>query len=154
MDDTAHIPTASDPPAHPHRRTFERVRDHLLRQGRRAVWFEMRWSPCQYRTVATDGTVLRCAIGCLIPEDRYDEMIEGATIESLTARLDPALGIDPSTDPHILDMLIRLQGIHDNGPPPSWPAQLTAMAQTFDADGRWPHSSTAASRTCHGGCDM
>lgn len=120
---------------------FRRVREHLLAQGRRAV------SPtgygCRYRVLDGD-TVLRCAVGCLIPEEAYDPAVEGVGVLTLrpvstaagprwdadslpckSARLGQVLdaaGI-PAT-PEVQELLDLLQKVHDVSPPAAWAERL------------------------------
>lgn len=55
--------------------TFNFVVRHLIRQGRAATYMRQ----CMYRT--PEG--LKCAIGCLIPDDKYCPSMEGTGAESL-----------------------------------------------------------------------
>jgi hypothetical protein len=107
--------------------TYNKVRDHLLAQGERSMDDEV----CAYRS--PDG--LRCAVGCLIPDNL--EIREGERVGSLCEALPQvreALGIaDPREDPdqHHSDLsfLSMLQNIHDQGTPAHWPALLTTFAK-------------------------
>lgn len=143
MDDPSDIVT---PTTHPHRRTFERVREHLLRQGRRAEAVApdpedgTPVSTCLNRTVAEDGAVLRCAVGCLIPDDLYRRECEGHSITALGPYLDPALEIEPLDVAHsrVLNMLMVLRDVHDATPPCMWAERLEQLAVSrFDRTGRW-----------------
>lgn len=123
------------------RELFERVRDHLLAQRERAI------SPdglhCRYRVERPDGTVLRCAVGCLIPPERYGQEMEGTAISE--GYVHPVLcqaGILPGVsdgraDRRRIDMLFRLQRIHDMRDPREWETLLAGMADMFDPDGAW-----------------
>lgn len=63
----------------------DKIEQHLIKQKARAVQehdAEYSIAPisrCQYRT--TEG--LMCAAGCLIPDDKYDEEMEGSTANSI-----------------------------------------------------------------------
>lgn len=124
---------------HPHRRTFERVRDHLLRQGRRSrpEGANLEMSGCLNRTIAEDGTVLMCAVGCLIPEDRYDPRTEGMFLMFLGPYLDPELGLDISSDLRACDLLSFLRFTHDGRPVEEWPAILSTVETHLSPDGEW-----------------
>lgn len=123
------------------RELFERVRSHLLRQGRRAR--PATGGGCQYRVelAAEGGRVLRCAVGCLIPEDAYDPAIEGTSLffVSLTdgrwtgstdgsARLAAVLeAAGVPTFPGADRLISRLQDVHDRIPPQHWASELEAV---------------------------
>ena len=53
-------------------KAYETIRAHLIQQGRPAV--DRRTGSCFYRH---EG--LKCAVGCLISDDAYDETLEDAT---------------------------------------------------------------------------
>lgn len=81
---------------------FDHVVRHLINQGAPAVTHH---GACKYRM--PNGT--SCAVGCLIPEDRYDPRMEGITIEDLATRY-PHLGIRSDLVPLLRD----LQEVHDD----------------------------------------
>jgi hypothetical protein len=54
-------------------KAYEKIRAHLIEQGRPAL--DPMTRSCFYRAV--DG--LKCAVGCLISDDAYDETLEDAT---------------------------------------------------------------------------
>jgi hypothetical protein len=58
------------------REIFDRVKAHLLAQGRPAIG---RDGGCAYRGKDGRGDT-SCALGCLIPDDVYDKSIEGVTM--------------------------------------------------------------------------
>lgn len=53
-------------------KAYETIRAHLIEQGRPAL--DRRTGSCFYRH---EG--LKCAVGCLISDDAYDETLEDAT---------------------------------------------------------------------------
>lgn len=63
---------------------FDTVARHLFTQGKRATDFEQSYNRtvCRYRT--SDG--LKCAAGCLIPDDKYDPKMEGWAINGEKVR--------------------------------------------------------------------
>lgn len=92
---------------------FDTVVRHLSSQGLKS------WDPgmqmCCYRYHG-----LRCAVGCLIPDDEYGEWMEGP-IERIMAHLqdpeDPCYGKAPVTEALILEhrtLLTSLQRVHDH----------------------------------------
>lgn len=102
---------------------FNRVAVHLLTQRKRS----MKRGPnkgvpqCLYRT--KDG--LKCAIGCLIPDSKYDKEFEGKSIHARAVR--HAAGI---TDDNVW-LAGQLQAVHDNRLPADWWRDLNALAQQF-----------------------
>ena len=57
---------------------------------------------CRYKT--PDG--LKCAVGCLIPDELYNEKMEGSMVNRISEELE-------FLKPHV-PMLMGLQLIHDN----------------------------------------
>lgn len=88
---------------------FDTVIEHLIKQGKQA---KASTGHCSYRT--TDG--LKCAVGCLIPDELYNPILEGRSVEgirSITLRqyIYPTLYtfIDKN-----FDILQDLQSLHDS----------------------------------------
>ena len=90
------------------REVFEQVKAHLLRQNRKA--FDSEAGKCRYR--ADDGT--RCAVGCLIPDPYYSEALENNGVSSPEVREALTLAGVPVEDYETLNMLSRLQDLHDS----------------------------------------
>lgn len=124
------------------RETFERVRTHMLTQGRQS---KAVGNACRYRLSLDDGdvpepVVLRCAVGCLLPDDpRRIALCEGRGVHNLipgperweggTWEADEVLsdllneaGVPASKQ--MLDMLHDLQKVHDRSAPRDWPEML------------------------------
>lgn len=59
---------------------FDKVAAHLIAQGRPARDV---FNSCKYRLPTFDGRVLMCAIGALIPDDKYDPAMEGLDVYGL-----------------------------------------------------------------------
>jgi hypothetical protein len=57
---------------------FNKVAVHLFKQGQRCVNTR---GQCLYRGAKAADSPDRCAIGALIPDDKYDDILEGDTIE-------------------------------------------------------------------------
>lgn len=53
---------------------FDQVVDHLLTQKVQSMG---EYDTCKYRMTLDDGKVLKCAVGCLIPDDKYHPNMEG-----------------------------------------------------------------------------
>lgn len=56
-----------------------KIRDHLTKQRRQA---SAPGGTCMYR-VTRGNCALMCAVGCLIPDDKYDNIIEGVVMHSI-----------------------------------------------------------------------
>lgn len=112
--------------------TFDTVVTHLRRQGAKAEIHGA--SPgekiCAYRAI--DGK--RCAVGCLIPDDRYRPSFEYTVVGGTEAthndranavtRLIEELG-------HEIDLVIALQNVHDDAEVAQWERRLDQVAQDF-----------------------
>lgn len=96
---------------------FDRVAVHLLRQGERSFCFDS--GGCMYR----GPRGLKCAIGILIPDDKYSVSLENEVATSLEVR--EAAGIE---DGQIL-LAFRLQNIHDETHPEDWASDLLRLAE-------------------------
>lgn len=119
---------------------FNKAATHLLKQNKQALADEP--DPgCQYR--ASNG--LTCAIGCLIPDELYDPLIENNTVIYL-------FGADVApNDKHRLPdnivkkfkdyfnpshsdilFLTKLQELHDYAEPYAWSENLRKFANTYN----------------------
>lgn len=99
---------------------FDRVARHLLRQGRKAEDPETKI--CRYR--ASDGS--KCAIGCLIPDEKYEDWMEGNVIRNLVE--DDRFPFPEWRGDSNGEFLQRLQRIHDSYTTDKWAEKLQAFA--------------------------
>ena len=101
---------------------FDRVAEHLLKQGERSAA-----GVCMYRS----PTGLKCAVGCLIPDSRYSLELEelGVTREPVWEVM-KELGYKESQ----VSLLSELQWIHDGGDPDEWSKLLRFAAQKFELE--------------------
>ena len=97
--------------------TFDLVVNGLREQGRKSLGPD---GDCAYRSC--DG--LKCAVGMIIPDELYDEGMEGIGVGML-AREFPSLM--PTVSPNI-DILEHLQSIHDFSPVEQWESDFKALA--------------------------
>jgi hypothetical protein len=106
---------------------FDKVAHHLLTQ-RQVSRTE---GCCRYR----DDHGLKCAIGCLIPDEIYDPTIEEATVGTRKVMgLLSRAGVIPEYDQvHVLltDFLQDLQLVHDDCEVDRWAERLTDLAGTW-----------------------
>ena len=85
---------------------FETSVRHMIKQGTRALNAEL--DACMYR--GNDGT--KCAIGCLIEDDEYDEAMEGIGIAGLI-NTSVFMGLFKWARPH-RRLMMNLQDAHDH----------------------------------------
>ena len=103
-----------------------KVSKHLLQQGKRSEDGQGAGNSCMYRS--SDG--LMCAVGCLISDDEYHSGIEGHDVDNYEVRsvLVDALGADWDRK---LDLLSRLQFIHDQVPVENWAIKLEGLKKDY-----------------------
>lgn len=82
---------------------FDKVATHLFAQGEMAM--DPNTDTCRYRT--QDGK--KCAIGCLIPDELYDQRMEGCSVSGLVG----AKFLLPSFFNENIHFLDNLQRVHD-----------------------------------------
>lgn len=112
------------------REVFDRVSNHMLTQNQRASHA----SSCMYRT--PNG--LKCAVGCLIPDEDYSDRFEGITYQLAIRAARPALAanlravVESQIGKGHTDLLTNLQYIHDKYEPCNWPAKLQELLATIE----------------------
>jgi hypothetical protein len=118
---------------------FDKVARHLLTQGARSMG-PNGTVQCLYR--GSDG--LKCAVGCLIPDELYWAGLEQhpPCSDSILEVLQEA-GVLPPTGPHgktawfrdvtdTLGLLDDLQELHDQNDPEGWAKCLHELAESLD----------------------
>jgi hypothetical protein len=83
---------------------FDTVAIHLIKQGKKSVGDD---GKCKFRT--PEG--LKCAVGCLIPDEVYDPSMEDESVESLIYAHDALDFLNPNAL-----FLLKLQSAHDREP--------------------------------------
>jgi len=84
---------------------FNTVALHLLAQKAKATTAREDLSySCRYRTASG----LKCAVGCLIPDELYTESLEGASVHGIimVARHMATGSVDPINDPYLKNVKI------------------------------------------------
>jgi hypothetical protein len=123
----------------PWRETFAIVKAHLLAQGCAA---EDRDYQCMYRVFCEDGTVRKCAAGCLIPDDKYDKNMEGSQVltddptKPGDAKLLGSAGKVIAAFGHDMTLVLDLQNIHDSFDPPQWPQEQNNLYSEYETHER------------------
>ena len=117
--------------------TFTTVATHLLTQRRRSIarLAGQAIPSCAYR--GEEG--LRCAVGCLIPDEEYRPEFEGCKLFSIP--LDPVMDAPMHSsrclqqillrEGHDLGLLVELQAVHDRVRPDNWAMALSDVASRF-----------------------
>lgn len=104
---------------------FDTVHKHLIEQGGQA----MNGSVCTYR----DASGKSCAVGCLIPDDLYDEGMEYKSVAELAASKKALSFFGEHRE-----LLIRLMRIHDHDhyvvPCAEWETYINRGMQRAAAD--------------------
>jgi hypothetical protein len=105
---------------------FEKVKHHLLTQNKKAeeeiVVYDRTIRACRYRT--RHG--LKCAIGILIPDDRYQPEFEGRNCSY------PAITEAAGLEDHNFPLVRYLQNIHDESPVSEWKERLEHLADRLN----------------------
>jgi hypothetical protein len=106
---------------------FDTMVQHLRKQGQRSR--ERDSTTCAYR--GADG--LKCAVGALIPDEIYNEEIEGKSITRLLIserNTFPELSkLFEGVDEQLLD---GMQNIHDYSEPNQWEYNFKSIAEDYN----------------------
>lgn len=102
---------------------FNRVARHLLTQGARAA--NPVTGACLYR--APDGK--KCAVGCLIPDDKYRADFEGCLMGP--GIFEAAVGAPSHERRRDFNLLLDLQAVHDGKMPCNWRFYLEDVSRTY-----------------------
>lgn len=115
---------------------FDKTVAHLRAQGEKAV---LPNGQCCYRT-EKDGKVLKCALGCHIPDDKYQFKFEGVALTvgsendngSLLFRSFRNFMYDLGFTRENLELLRELQTVHDGVPVERWEESFQSRAALFN----------------------
>lgn len=106
---------------------FDIIVTHLRQQGRPA-FRDGDAERCAYRNA--EG--LRCAVGCLIPEDAYDPIMEGHSIGTVMKAAESKGFQDFANEiMRHAELLKRMQLVHDMVHPESWEDKFKLIAEEF-----------------------
>lgn len=118
---------------------FRKVSRHLLRQNRKSVGFDEYFDSisnvCKYRGVDN----MKCALGCLIPDEAYDPQFENLRPVDHLKSSKPEDGLAyklwlviEELHPGVQHALIcDLQDVHDNRDPVCWLSELAMVAKKY-----------------------
>ena len=99
---------------------IRRASKHLLKQNKQSL----DGSICMYRS--PDGT--KCAVGCLIPDSLYSNTIERYPVDRILDAHPKLKELFKNVD---LELLHRLQQIHDSTPLCKWKDALDALKKRY-----------------------
>lgn len=102
---------------------FDQVARHLLTQMETSIVGKK----CLYRTKLDDGTILKCAAGCLIGDDEYTEEFDRKNSSWSWLIYN---NLVPTNN--CVELITTLQGLHDNFEPECWKARLHNVATEFN----------------------
>lgn len=88
---------------------YEKVAAHLKSLPRQSAEF----GSCRYRHTTETGSILSCAVGCLIKDEHYKRSLEGRRPWNDGVREALMLSGIPSRD-DVWDLLDSLQDLHDD----------------------------------------
>jgi hypothetical protein len=110
---------------------FERVTEHLLRQGCRSVRPRPNRAEgfCAYR--GKEGRM--CAVGCLITDEAYNDELEGK-LSTHFAVQDALVQSGVPKEVPVFEMLWLLQRVHDHVAPEEWPQTFGSLRRVFDGN--------------------
>jgi hypothetical protein len=101
---------------------FDTILTHLRQQGLKSVGSSTEGPTCRYRT--KDGR--KCAVGCMIPDDKYSREIEGHYPSEVNRVLDMGWTRDQERF-----LLVAQSRLHDALDRHNFPAQLEKAAEQF-----------------------
>jgi hypothetical protein len=106
---------------------FAKVSKHLIKQNAKSRDSD---GDCVYR----DPQGQSCAIGCLIPEERYEESFEGELLrdnKDVQHVLKHAIGVNSKKRAAKIELLMSLMAVHDEFEPDEWETELAAVEMTY-----------------------
>lgn len=117
-------------------RLFDDIAEHLLTQNKKST-LRYNKTRCRYRG-DEEGT--SCAIGCLIPDEMYDESMEGHGVSNLfythsifknflNKKYDNVINTDEG-----MDLVCAMQLVHDAESVCDWKSALKKRAAKFNLD--------------------
>ena len=102
---------------------FDQVARHLLTQMETSIV----GSVCKYKHIKQDGTILKCAAGCLIADDEYTEDFDSG-VSFWSSLIENGL----ITTDNCFSLIIELQGLHDEFETECWESELYNIADRFN----------------------
>ena len=115
-------------------RMFDKVAEHLLNQNERCG--DDVEGTCFYRMRTQDHRNLKCAVGAIIPDERYEPKYEMNGVVGLSITFPESLSDSLSQVGSVfwlaqMPVLISLQQLHDNLEPAKWAVGLSYIAECY-----------------------
>ena len=114
---------------------------HLLTQGKQA---RNSTGSCKYK-LESNTEILKCAVGCIIPDSLYTERFEGMKVKTLLDELHIILNNDDK-----LCLLSDLQALHDRAESDNiyiaWYHRLVTLAKSYKLQIEWDTQGNYISR--------
>ena len=110
---------------------FDIAAKHLLTQRVRSV--DPVTGSCRYR--GSQGRM--CAIGPMIPDEKYSPDMEGRGVGSCDVW--NAMGLDSGDRGNLMTLAHKLQDIHDASAPTAWPYMLLTLALEYNLNTAMVH---------------
>lgn len=105
---------------------FDRIVAHLRAQGEQAKDPD---DGCVLKT--EDG--LRCAVGCLIPPEKYDPYLENEALDfDIPGGALHTILREEGVQLEDMMMLMLFQEVHDRSIPEEWEREIKALAHRYD----------------------
>lgn len=122
---------------------FDKVLDHLRKQEKAA--YDDNRGACHYRLGTKDGTVLACAVGCLIPDNLYTDEMEGLGYVSFNDKYQPDLahalkqvGLVPEQEEFLQDLQFAHDAILSQYGLDSWEHKMKQIANEYKLEYKEP----------------
>lgn len=116
---------------------IEFVASSLQTQGEKSMLMDG-GDRCLYRLVKEDGTVLKCALGFLIPNSRYKTLMEDNDALDLFYKFPKALEstikkfkLENESAEDLADFFKALQEIHDQQDVADWEKHFGELSQSY-----------------------
>ena len=110
---------------------FAKVEKHLITQNAKSVNKD---GDCGYRNHLGQS----CAIGCLIPANRYYKELEGNLLrddENVQDALKHVIGVNPKKRHMKINLLMDLMNVHDDSYVADWKHELTMVKDAWGLKG-------------------
>ena len=110
---------------------FAKVSKHLIKQNAQS---RNPVGDCVFRNYQGQS----CAIGCLIPEDRYESSFEGQLLdedEDVQGALKHVIGVNPKKRHMKINLLMDLMNVHDDSYVADWKHELTMVKDAWGLKG-------------------
>lgn len=122
------------------REIFQTVARHLLKQGAQSIRFGISENPTE--CVYNNRSGLKCAVGALIPDDKYRPVMDqsGPVDENpaVLNALAEVYGWGDTTPARTIRLLRKLQIVHDYTAPACWGTALKNVAEEWGNPEWWP----------------